>query len=251
MRGTIGTLKQEADNLREMSFLDHLGELRKVLVQSCVVFAVLMVVCWFFSARILDVLIQPLPVKSLYFNSPMEAFMVRVNISLAAGFMLAFPFILFRVWAFISPALFAYERKKIFPFVVASSALFYAGVLFCYIVLMPMALEVLLSFGTARVNPLISVNSYFGFVARMCFAFGLVFQLPVAVLILSVLGIVTPRWLLRQWRNGVVVILVASAVLTPTQDALSMMAMAIPVMVLYAASILIAFIVVRKKTPDE
>jgi sec-independent protein translocase protein TatC len=251
VRGTIGTPKPEAENFREMSFLDHLGELRKVLVQSCVVFTVLMVVCWFFSGRILDVLVRPLPVKSLYFNSPMEAFMVRVNISLAVGFMLAFPFILFRVWAFVSPGLFSHERKKIFPFVVASSALFYAGVLFCYIVLIPIALKMLLSFGTARVNPLISVNSYFGFVARMCFAFGVVFQLPVAVLILSILGIVTPRWLVRQWRNGVVVILVASAVLTPTQDALSMMAMAIPVMVLYAASILIAFVIVRKKTPDE
>jgi len=250
VRGANGTTKQQSESPREMSFFDHLGELRKVLVQSSVVFAVLMVISWFFSGQILDVLIRPLPVKSLYFNSPLEAFMVRVNISIGAGLMLAFPFILFRVWAFISPGLFAHERKKIFPFVVASSALFYAGVVFCYIVLIPIALEVLLSFGTPRVNPLISVNSYFGFVARMCFAFGVVFQLPIAVLVLSVLGIVTPRWLLRQWRNGIVLIFVASAVLTPTQDALSMLAMAIPVMVLYAASILIAFAVVRKKAPD-
>lgn len=234
-----------------MSFLDHLGELRKVLVQSSVVFVILMLISWFFSGQILDILIRPLPVKSLYFNSPLEAFMVRVNISVAAGLMIAFPFILFRVWAFVSPGLFAHERKRIFPFVVASSALFYGGVAFCYVVLIPIALDVLLAFGTPRVNPLISVNSYFGFVARMCFAFGVVFQLPVAVLILSVLGIVTPRWLLRQWRNGVVLIFVASAVLTPTQDALTMMAMAIPVLVLYAASVLIAFIVVRKKAPES
>ncbi len=249
VRGAIDTSRQESGSPKEMSFLDHLGDLRRVLVQSVVVFGVVMVISWFFSAQILDILVRPLPVKNLYFNSPMEAFMVRVNISIAAGLMLAFPFILFRVWAFVSPGLFAHERRRILPFVVTSSALFYAGIAFCYIVLIPIALDVLLSFGTPRVSPLISVNAYFGFVARMCFAFGVVFQLPVAVLILSVLGIVTPRWLLRQWRNSVVLIFVASAVLTPTQDALSMMAMAIPVMVLYAASILIAFAVVRKKSP--
>jgi sec-independent protein translocase protein TatC len=164
--------------------------------------------------------------------------------------MLAFPFILFRVWAFVSPGLFSHERRKFFPFVVASSALFYAGVSFCYVVLIPLALEVLLGFGTERLNPLISVNSYFAFVARLCFAFGVVFQLPIAVLILSLLGVITPRWLLRQWKYGVVVILVASAVLTPTQDAVSMAAMAVPVLVLYAASILIAFIVVPRKKRD-
>jgi sec-independent protein translocase protein TatC len=164
--------------------------------------------------------------------------------------MLAFPFILYRVWAFVSPGLFARERKKILPFLVASSALFYTGVLFCFFILVPIVLKFFLDYGTARLNPLISVDSYFSFVARLTFAFGIVFQLPVIVLVLSLLGIVKPRWLLRQWRYGILGIFVASAILTPP-DAISMMAMALPVLVLYAASVIIAFVAVGRKSSDE
>jgi sec-independent protein translocase protein TatC len=234
------------DDPKEMSFIEHLDELRKVLVQSVLVFTGFMVVCWFLSGRILDILVRPIPVDTLYFQAPTEAFMVRVNISLVVGFMASFPFILFRVWAFVSPALFAHERKKVLPFIVASSSLFYTGVVFCYLMLIPIVLRFLLSYGTKYVNPLISVNLYFGFVARLCFAFGIVFQLPIVVLLLTIIGIVTPQWLLRQWRYAIVFIFVASAVLTPP-DALSMIAMALPVLALYAASVVIAFVVVRRK----
>jgi sec-independent protein translocase protein TatC len=250
MRGTIGTTRDKDEDLREMSFFGHLDELRRVLVQSSVAFAGAMVVCWFFSGRLLDFLTQPLPVESLYFTNPTEAFMVRVRISLVAGLMLAFPFILFRVWAFVAPGLFQRERKKILPFVVTSSILFYGGVVFCFFILIPIVLEFLLSYGTPRLNPLISVESYFAFVARLSFAFGIVFQLPVIVLLLSGLGIVTPHWLLRQWRVGVLAIFIASAILTPP-DAVSMVAMALPVLALYAASIIVALITVRRKRAGE
>ena len=242
--------KGRAEDLKEMSFLEHLEELRKVLVQSAVTFAILAAIGWFFSGRVLDLLVQPLPVENVYFQSPTEAFMARVRISLVLGLMAAFPFILFRVWAFVSPALFSHERRKFLPFVFASSTLFYAGVGFCYAVLIPIVLEFLLGYGTKYLHPLISVNSYFAFVARLCFAFGVVFQLPVVVLLLSLLGIVTPRWLLRQWRYGVMTVIVSSAVLTPP-DAVSMVAMALPVLVLYGASVFIAYIVVRRRGEDE
>ncbi len=154
------------------------------------------------------------------------------------------------MWAFVAPGLFAHERKKILPFVVGSSALFYAGVVFCYLVLIPIVLDFLLGFRTPRLNPMISVDSYFSFVARLCIAFGAVFQLPIVVLVLSLLGIVTPFWLLRQWRYGVVGIAIAAAVFTPP-DVISMIAMGVPLLVLYAASVALAFVVVRKKTPRE
>jgi sec-independent protein translocase protein TatC len=250
MKGTIGTTRHKEEDLGEMPFFGHLDELRKVLVQSAYAFCGLMMISWFFSGQILDFITKPLPVQSLYFLNPTEAFMVRVRISLVAGIMLAFPFILYRVWAFVSPGLFARERKKILPFLVASSALFYTGVLFCFFILVPIVLKFFLDYGTARLNPLISVDSYFSFVARLTFAFGIVFQLPVIVLVLSLLGIVKPRWLLRQWRYGILGIFVASAILTPP-DAISMMAMALPVLVLYAASVIIAFVAVGRKSSDE
>jgi len=243
------TSKPAKDDAKEMSFIDHLEELRTVLIQSAAAFIILTAVAWFFSAGILDLLVRSVPVDSLYFQSPTEAFMVRMNISLVAGLMGSFPLVFFRLWAFISPALFFHERRKVLLFAVASTALFYAGAAFCYLVLIPVVTKFFLAYGIARVNPLISVNSYFNFVARLCFAFGAVFQLPIVVLVLSLLGVVTPRWLLRQWRYGVIIIFVAAAVLTPP-DAISMMVMALPVLLLYALSIAIAFAVVRKK-PGE
>jgi sec-independent protein translocase protein TatC len=237
------------DDPKEMSFIDHLDELRKVLVQSALVLVGLIAVSWCFTGRVLDILVQPLPVHKLYFQTPTEAFMVRVRISTVLGFMASFPFILFRVWAFVSPALFSHERKKILSFIFVSSTLFYAGVVFCYVVLLPIVLKCLLSYGTNYVNPLISVNSYFTFVSRLCFAFGAVFQLPVVVLLLSILGIVTPRWLIKQWRYGVLIIFIAAAVLTP--DVVSLIAMALPVLLLYVASVLVSFIVVRRSSRDD
>ncbi|NIM18884.1 MAG: twin-arginine translocase subunit TatC [Candidatus Latescibacteria bacterium] len=238
------------DNLKEMSFLDHLEELRSTIIQSLVVFFVLSVLCWFFSGKILDILINDLPVESLYFHSPLEAFMVRLKVSFVLGFMLAFPFVLSKIWAFISPGLFTSERKKVFPFILSSSALFYAGVLFCYLILIPIVLQFLLRFGTENINPLLSVQSSFTFVARLCFTFGIVFQLPIVVLVLSLLGIVTPQFLLRQWRYAIVAIFVAAAILTPP-DAVSQVLMAGPIFILYMGSVAIAMIVVRKKKEDE
>jgi sec-independent protein translocase protein TatC len=246
VRGTIATPTSNKQDLREMSFLDHLDELRKVIVQSATVFFVAMVVCWFFSGRVLDFLVRPLPVEHLVFTDPSEAFLVRMRISLVLGLMITFPFILFRVWAFVAPGLFAHERKKVLPFILASSALFYTGVVFCYVVLVPIVLQFLLSYRTPMLDPLISVNSYFAFVWKLSFAFGIVFQLPIVVLLLTLLGIVTPQWLLRQWRYGVVGIAIAAAVFTPP-DVISMIAMGVPLLVLYAVSVLIAFVVVRKK----
>ncbi|UCH83351.1 MAG: twin-arginine translocase subunit TatC [Candidatus Latescibacterota bacterium] len=242
--------REKKDDFGEMSFLDHLGELRMVIIHSLVVFFALSVICWFFSGRILDLLIADLPVESLYFLSPIEAFMVRVKISFVLGLMAAFPFIMFKIWAFVSPGLFAHERRRIYPLVLSSSILFYVGVTFCYLVLIPTVMGFLLSFGTEFVNPLISVVAYFAFVARLCFAFGVVFQVPIVVLLMSMLGIVTPGWLLRQWRIGVLVVFLGAAVLTPP-DAVSLLMMALPVLALYIASILVAYLVVRKKRKDE
>jgi sec-independent protein translocase protein TatC len=242
--------ENEKGESKEMSFLDHLGELRSTIIQSFLVFFVFSVICWFFSGRILDLLIENLPVDGLYFYSPIEAFMVRLKISFVIGFMLAFPFVLYKTWAFVSPGLFSNERKRIVPFMVSSSILFYTGVLFCYIILIPFVISFLLKFGTPNLSPLLSVSSFFAFVARLCFTFGIVFQLPVIVLVLSLLGIVTPRFLLRQWRYAIVAIFLASAILTPP-DAVSQLLMAGPICVLYMGSVLIALIVTRKKKDEE
>jgi len=248
---TLGDKQHEkTEQLKEMSFIGHLDELRRAIIQSLIVVLVLSAGCWFLSGMILDILVKDLPVDSLYFTSPIEAFMIRMKVSLVLGLMIAFPFVLLKVWSFVAPGLFSHERSRVYPLVVASAALFYAGVLFCYVILIPIVLRFLVGFGTEYVNPLLSVSAYFGFVARLSFVFGIVFQIPIVVLVLSSIGLVTPKFLLKQWRYGVLVIFVGSAVLTPP-DAISLMLMALPILLLYISSILVAFVVVRKKREDE
>lgn len=232
--------------LREMSFLEHLDDLRGVLIQSAIAFLLVAIVCWFFSGRIIDWLIRDLSVDQLIFYAPAEAFMARVKISLVLGILGAYPFVLFKVWSFVAPALFDRERKRVYPFIVAASLLFYIGVAFAYLILIPIALEFLLGYGTERLSPMISVTSYFSFVARLCFTFGLVFQLPVVVFLLSMMGIVTPQFLLRQWRYAVLIIFVGAAVLTPPDPA-SQVLMAVPIILLYVGSVLVAYFAIQKK----
>jgi sec-independent protein translocase protein TatC len=233
-----------------MSFLEHLEDLRGVLIHSAVALLLATIVCWFFSARILDLLVSDLPVDHLNFFAPSEAFMVRLKLSLVIGAIVAFPYVVYRVWQFVAPALFEQERKRIGPMVLVSSILFYAGVVFCYFILIPVVLEFLLGFGTDKLTPLLSVGAYFAMVARLCFTFGIVFQLPIIVLVLSLSGLVTPGLLLSQWRYAILIIFVVAAVLTPPDPA-SQVLMALPVLLLYIGSVLVAHVAVRKRDTKE
>ena len=246
-------LREEArskDLLREMSFLEHLDDLRGVLIRSFISLLVTTIVAWFFSDRILDMLVSDLPVEQLNFFAPSEAFMVRLKLSLVVGAMTAFPFVFYQVWSFVAPALFDKERGRVLPLMVTSTVLFYTGIAFCYVVLIPVVIEFLLGFATERLNPVLSVGAYFAMVARLTFTFGLVFQLPIVVLALSAAGIVTPGLLLRSWRWAIVIIFVAAAVLTPP-DPVSQVLMALPVVLLYIGSVLVAHIVVRRKRKED
>jgi len=233
-----------------MSFLEHLDDLRGVLIQSAIVYLVVVAGMWFVSGRIIDFLIDDLSVDQLIFYAPSEAFMARVKISLVAGLLVTYPFILFRVWKFVSPALFDKERRKVYPFVFTASLLFYIGVVFAYLILIPIALNFLIGFGTDKLTPMISVTAYFTFVVRLCLVFGLVFQLPIIVFVLSMMGIVTPKFLLRQWRYAVVIIFAGSAVLTPPDPA-SQVLMALPILLLYIGSVLVAQVAIHKKRERE
>ena len=232
--------------LREMSFLEHLDDLRGVLIQSAIAFLLAAIVCWFFSGQIIDILIEDLTLEQLIFYAPAEAFMARVKISLVLGLLIAYPFILFRVWSFVAPALFERERAKVWPFIFSASILFYIGVIFAYLILIPVALGFLVGFGTENLTPMISVTSYFSFVVRLCLVFGIVFQLPVIVFVLSLIGVVTPEFLLHQWRYAVLIIFVAAAILTPPDPA-SQVLMAVPIVLLYIGSVLVAYATIRKK----
>lgn len=229
-----------------MSFLDHLEELRRVLIHSLLAGLVASVLCWFWSAPLLDVLVRPLAEHGVYFSRPNEAFLTRLKLAGVCGLFLVLPFILWKFYSFILPGLYRRERRVVTPLLVASTLLFYLGVLFSFLVVCPAVVSFLLGFGTSIMQPLIGIGPYFGFVAQLSLAFGLVFELPVLVFFLSVFEIVDPRALLRTWRYALILIAVVSAILTPP-DVFSQLAMAVPVALLYITSVLVAMAVTRRK----
>lgn len=232
--------------LREMSFMEHLGDLRGVLVASVSVFLGLTIVFWFFSGPILEWLVARVPVDHLVFYAPSEAFMVRTKLSLTLGGMAAFPYIGYRLWRFVTPGLFKRERGRVGPVVFASAVLFYVGVAFSYFVVVPVIINFMLGYATERVQPLLSVSAYVNTISRMCLAFGLVFQLPIVILLLAFTGLVSPRTFLGQWRYAIVIIFIAAAIFTPP-DPVSQVLMAVPLCVLYIGSALVASALVRRR----
>jgi len=233
-----------------MRLLDHLEELRSTLIASLIAWFGSSVVIWFFSGRILDLLIRMLPVEKLYFYSPVEAFMIRMKLSFILALLVAFPYIFFRIWRFISPGLFQRERSLVQPLIILSGLLFYTGLLFAYFVMMPLVLSFFIEFGTPELEPLLSVEKYFSFVARLCFAFGLVFQLPVVVIFLAWMRVISARALIRQWRWAIIIIFVVAAVLTPP-DPVSQVFMALPLCLLFFASVVAALFIERGRGRRE
>lgn len=237
-------------NSETMGLLDHLGELRKVLIHSFFAGLMATILCWFWSASLLDLMILPIKELGVYFTAPNEAFLTRLKLSGAAGLFLVAPFIFFKIYGFILPGLYRRERRVVTPLLIATSALFYTGVSFAFLIVIPQVIKFLLSFGTDVLSPLIGVGPYFGFVSRLCLAFGLVFELPLLVLALSWIGVVKPRVLLRTWRYAIVAIFGLSAILTPP-DVVSQVLMAGPVIILYISSVLVAMVVTRRKRKQD
>jgi len=229
-----------------MNLLDHLEELRSALVASAIAWLGASVIIWFFSGQVLDFLMRALPVENLYFYSPVEAFMVRTKLSFILGLLVSFPYLFCRVWGFVSPGLFKRERGLAFPLTLSSIVLFYAGLAFAYWIMMPIVLKFFVTFGTERLLPLLSVEKYFGFVAKLCLAFGLVFQMPLVVLVLTWARVISARALLAQWRWAILIIFIVAAVFTPP-DPVSQIFMAVPLCILFFASIVVALLIEKRR----
>jgi sec-independent protein translocase protein TatC len=238
--------EEPKEDLKQMGLLDHLEELRSTLIWSLIVWIGLSLAIWAVSRPVLTFFITALPVKTLYFYSPTEAFMVQTKISFVLGILVAFPYIFYRVWRFISPGLFKREKGLAFPLIVSSMILFYLGLAFAYFVMMPFVIKFFVKFGTANLQPLFSVEKYFNFVAKLCFAFGLVFQAPLVIIVLTWMGVVSARTLLRQWRWAIVLIFSVSAVLTPP-DVISQTFMAVPLTVLFFGSCIASLVVEKRR----
>ncbi|MBU3912356.1 MAG: twin-arginine translocase subunit TatC [Candidatus Omnitrophica bacterium] len=220
-----------------LTFTEHLEELRQRIIRSLVFVIIASILTYAFTDKILIFLSKP--AGRLVFIAPAEAFITRIKLALFGGLYLSLPLILYEVWGFVSSGLERTERKYALLFSVFSFILFTAGTLLGYFVIVPIGLNFLLSFSSEYLQPMISVGRYTSFVMSLSFAFGLVFQLPLAILFLTKTGIVTPEFLSRNRKYTIVIIFIAAAVFTPP-DVITQCLMAIPLLALYEISIFLS-----------
>jgi sec-independent protein translocase protein TatC len=235
---------------KEMSFLEHLEELRWRLIKAALSIAVFAIPCGIFWQRILDVMmVYPLrftdPKPRLIYTKPTETVMLSFKIAIAGGILFAAPVIFYQLWKFISPGLYKNEKRLVIPTVVTSTLSFLAGIAFCYLTL-PLVLRFLTAYGSSRMDAMFKVDDYLEFLLKLCLAFGLVFELPVISFVLAKMGVLTPAFLIKKFRYAVVVIFIVAAILTPP-DILSQTLLALPLLFLYGISIIVAWAAGRKR----
>jgi sec-independent protein translocase protein TatC len=236
-----------------MPFLDHLEELRWRILWSLVAIIVGTVLGWMLLDRIdiIEILKRPiapyLPGGRLVFTSPAEPFMLTLKVAFALGCLVASPVVIYQIWSFLSPALYQREKKLVVPALFVGVILFLAGAIACYQWLLPAALKVLLNFQRTDLTAMITIDRYFGMAVPFVVGCGLVAELPLVVTILASLGIVTPQFLGKQRRYAVVIAAFLAALLTPP-DAVSMMLMLVPLLLLYEISIWCAWVASRRRS---
>lgn len=220
-----------------LSFFSHLHELRDRLMKSLAAFVICTVVVWNFLDPVIRFVVRP--VGRIVFTSPVEAFNGRLTLAMTGGFLFALPFILYHFWKFISLGLTAKEQRYIKVFGPLSLMFFFLGAAFGYFVMLPISITFLLSFSSAWMVPMITVDKYISFVGTIVIASGVTFELPLILAFLARIGIATPEFLRQKRRYAIILILITAAILTPP-DVISQIILSIPLLVLYETGIFFA-----------
>ena len=223
-----------------MTIIEHLEEFRSRLFKIAIAFVIASVVTWIFKARIFDALLEPAGLKELNFMGPAQGLITDVKLALFSAFLLTIPVILYQMWMFVAPAVGDVGRLFTYILVILASSLFLAGVAFGYFAILPVGLQFLLGYAEDRYNELITADTYLPFVTRLLLASGIVFELPAATYVGAKLGLITAPTLRRFRKHALIVNAVLAAALTPSPDPFSMIRMAVPMLLMYEVSILIA-----------
>jgi sec-independent protein translocase protein TatC len=246
--------EESRDALTGMSFLEHLEELRRRLIYSLVSVAVCFGAAWGYADRIFDLMQRPiiqalhnhkLDEKLVYLN-PTEPFNLYLKVGFVAGLFLASPLVLYQVWLFISPGLYRHEKRYVMPFLFSTVGLFLAGGYFGYRLVYPAALDFLLGYGE-QFKPMITIGEYTDLFLTVILGLGLVFEMPILIFFLALMGVVDAGFLWRNLRYSIFAIFFLAAVLTPTTDIVNMCIFAAPMVGLYLLSIGIAWVVHPKR----
>ena len=230
---------------KKMSFLEHLDELRRRLVISLIAIAIAFLIAWFFHKEIYRFLARPvlqfLPPGEdrLAYTSLAEPFFFYLKISFLAALFLASPVVITELWLFISPALYPRERKYALPFIIFGSLFFIAGGAFGYYIAFPMVCRFFLTQGM-EFRQVITAKSYLSLLTTILLGLGLVFETPILIFFLSRLGLVSPGFLIRNFKYAILIVFIIAAVITPTPDVVTQTTFALPMLGLYALGILIA-----------
>jgi sec-independent protein translocase protein TatC len=252
-----------------MSFLGHLGDLRKKITVSLIATCVTFMVSFNYSEQLLESLMFPLrytldfSVTKMYmyfipqdklhntklvFLAPAEGFWMNMKIAMVAALILALPVIFQQLWSFISPGLHGKEKKYVVPFVLTATGLFLVGGAFCFFIVLPFAMGFLLTYKVGDfMMPLLSVGQYVDFCLKFILAFGAVFELPIIILFATRMGLITTQTLAKNRRYAVLIAFIVAAILTPTPDVFNQTLMAVPMIILYEVGILAARVFVRRK----
>ena len=246
--------EEQSENGKQMSFLEHLEELRRRLLYSICAIFIGFGVCFYKRDAIYAYLARPLtdtlrslhmPEKLIYLN-PTDPFNLYIKLSIVGGIFVASPYTLWQIWLFVSPGLYRHEKRYVLPFVSLTSGLFILGGFFAYKMAFPAALKFLLEFG-GQFQPAITITEYLNLATTLILGVGLVFELPVVILLLSIFGIVTPKFLLKHIRYAILITAIVAAALAPTPDWTTLFMFWIPMVGLYVFSIGLSWLVYLKK----
>lgn len=244
----------------QMTFFEHLVELRKRLINSIASIVVGAAVGWFIAPHFITAMTRPISIAltqagydgKLIVTNPAGYLNLLITTSIYIGIVMASPWILYQIWLFVAPALYKRERSAIASFLFSTVFLFLAGIAFGYFVSLPYVLHFLVKItNEGPVKPLFEIGQYFDLILLILLGLGLVFELPVLIFFLSLFGIVTPQFLIKNFRYALLVITILAAVLTPTPDALTMILFMSVLVALYFIGVAVSWVVVRKRNRRE
>jgi sec-independent protein translocase protein TatC len=238
----------------QMTFFEHLVELRKRIINSLIAVLAGAAIGWFVAPRFVNVITVPIRAAlkahdlnpQLVYTGPTDYLSLLIKLSIYLGIVVASPVILYQVWLFVAPALYRNEKSAVTGFLFSTVFLFLAGIAFAYFLALPHILNFLIGF-QGPVVPLIKIDDYFDLVLLVIVALGLVFELPVLIFFLTLFGIVTPKFLIQNTKYAILVITVVAAIVTPTPDAVTMLLVMGVMVVLYFVGVAVSWAVVRRK----